>query len=314
MARPGPEGLRPDAARDMTRNATILSVEELLSPLAQVFEGHLARWVVEEGTPGELAEAMRYCVLGGGKRLRPALVQLVAEAVGGAGDSEPATRAGVAIELIHCCSLVHDDLPAMDNDVLRRGRPTAHVQFGEAMAILVGDALLTRAFGVLGETDGRLAGALAAELARSAGAAGMTGGQVADMNLCRVPTGAAGLQYIQLLKTAAMIRGAARMGAICGGAAEAVLRSAGEYGEALGLAFQVYDDLLDATADAGSLGKTPGKDAASGKRTYVTEMGLDATRRLGNELTARAIGALDPLGPRADKLSQLAQALAQRTH
>jgi farnesyl diphosphate synthase len=298
----------------MTKNATTLSVEDLLAPLARLFEVHLQRWVVEEGTPAELGEAMRYCTLGGGKRLRPALVQLVAEAVGGAGAPEAADRAGVAIELIHCCSLVHDDLPAMDNDVLRRGRPTAHVKFGEAMAILVGDALLTRAFGVLGEVGGGLAGPLAAELARAAGAAGMTGGQVADMNLCRVPGGAEGLQYIQLLKTAAMIRGAARMGAICGGATEAVLRSAGEYGEAVGLAFQVYDDLLDATADAGALGKTPGKDAASGKRTYVTEMGLDAARRLGDELTARAVAALAPLGPGADKLAQLAQALAMRTH
>jgi geranylgeranyl pyrophosphate synthase len=298
----------------MTKNVIGLSIEDLLRPLARQAETDLERWVVEDGTPPEFAEALRYSVLGGGKRLRPALVRLTAEAVGGTTDSEAAARAGVAIELIHCCSLVHDDLPAMDNDVLRRGRPTAHVKFGEAMAILIGDALLTRAFGVLGEAPVPLAGRLVAELAAAAGSAGMTAGQVADMQLCHVPPGAEGLQFIQLRKTAAMIRGSTRMGAICGGATQAVLRSMGEYGEALGLAFQVYDDLLDATADAEELGKTPGKDAASGKRTYVTEMGLGAAQALGEELTRRAVAALEPLAGRGEKLAQLAQALAQRTH
>jgi farnesyl diphosphate synthase len=291
-----------------------VSLDLLLRPLARRVEAHLREWLVEEGTPPELAEAMRYCVLDGGKRLRPALVHLAAEAAGGATDAGSAARAGVAIELIHCCSLVHDDLPSMDNDVLRRGRPTAHVEFGEAMAILVGDALLTRAFGVLGECPAPLAGPLAAELAAAAGPAGMTGGQVADMKLCRVPAGARGLQFIQARKTAAMIRGAVRLGAICGGASAAVLRATGRYGEALGLAFQVCDDLLDATAQAQVLGKTPGKDAAGGKRTYVTEMGLVPARALGRELTARALKALRPLGGRGDRLRQLARALAQRTH
>ena len=309
----------------MNKTATTASAAEILAPLAERIELDLKRWLVEDGTPPELAEAMRYCVLGGGKRLRPALVHLVAEAVGGgsarpsaagrkSADGQAAARAGVAIELIHCCSLVHDDLPAMDNDVLRRGRPTAHVKFGEAMAILVGDALLTRAFGVLGGCPPALAGRLAAELAAAAGAAGMVAGQVADMQLCPVPPGEGGLRFIQLRKTADMIRGAARMGAICAAAAKEVLHSMGRYGEALGLAFQVHDDLLDATADAKVLGKTPGKDAAGGKRTYVTEMGLERAKALGEELTLQAVSAVAPLGPPGEKLVQLARALAARTH
>ena len=314
----------------MTKTARTASAGEIIAPLAERIELDLQRWLVEEGTPPELAEAMRYCVLGGGKRLRPALVHLVAQAITGlprrshgrsraeaeATDGQATGRAGVAIEMLHCCSLVNDDLPAMDNDVLRRGRPTAHVKFGEAMAILVGDALLTRAFGVLGECPPALAGPLAAELAAAAGAAGMVAGQVADMRLCTVPPGERGLRFIQLRKTAAMIRGAARMGAICGGAADAkkALAAMGRYGEALGLAFQGHDDLLVATADAKVLGKTPGKDARAGKRTYVTEMGLERARALADELTVRAVSAAEALGPPGEKLARLARALADRKH
>lgn len=298
----------------MNHKAPSDSIERLLRPQARRVEGHLRKWLVEAGTPARLAAALRYCVLGGGKRLRPVLVHLAAEAAGGTADAESAARAGVAVELIHCASLVHDDLPAMDDDVLRRGRPTAHVKYGEAMAILAGDALLIRAFGVLSGCRGDLAGPLSAELGAAAGPVGMTGGQVADMGLCRVPAGAAGLQYIQVRKTAAMIRGAIRLGAICGGASPAILRALGGYGEALGLAFQVYDDLLDATASAAALGKTPGKDAASDKRTYVTEIGLDRTRTLGRQLTSRAVKYLSPLGRRGTTLTKLAQALAERTH
>jgi farnesyl diphosphate synthase len=297
----------------MKQNVTSPSPEQILKPLARRVEGHLRKWLVEPGTPAALAAAIRYCVLGGGKRLRPALVHLAAEAAGGPRDEESAARAGVAIELIHCASLVHDDLPSMDDDVLRRGRPTAHVKFGEAMAILVGDALLIRAFGVLSGCQRRLCAALSAELATASGAAGMTGGQVADMSLCRVPAGAKGLRYIQMLKTAAMIRGAVRLGAVCGGASGKTIDAIGGYGEALGLAFQVYDDLLDATASAASLGKTPGKDAAADKRTWVSQIGLDATRSLGERLTEQAAQCLAPLGPRGARLARLAKALSQRT-
>ncbi|HUT57443.1 MAG TPA: farnesyl diphosphate synthase [Phycisphaerae bacterium] len=287
-------------------------MSDLLAPHAARVEGDLHRWLVERGTPDELAEAMRYCV-DGGKRLRPAIVHLTHEALG-PGEEDLAARAAVAVELVHCYSLVHDDLPAMDDDVLRRGRPTAHVKFGQAMAILAGDALLTRAFGVLADSGRRLAGAVAGELALAAGGAGMIAGQVADMKLCRLPAGQGGLRFMHERKTAALIRAAARMGAICGRAAGPEVQAVGDYGLSLGLAFQLFDDLLDATASAEAIGKTPGKDARAGKRTYVTELGLDRARALGEELTQQAVAALAPLGRRAAVLSELAELLARRTH
>jgi len=297
-----------------TRNSATAS-ELLAAPAARV-EADLRRWLVEPDTPPSLAEAMRYCALDGGKRLRPALVHLSAAAVAGRDDApdELTRRAAVAVELIHGYSLVHDDLPAMDDDTLRRGRPTAHVRFGEAMAILAGDALLTRAFGVLAECDDPRCGPVARELAHAAGSVGMIGGQVADMGLCELPEGTEGLRYVHRRKTGALIRAAVRMGGLCGGAGDPAFDALTCYGETLGLAFQLYDDLLDVTADAASLGKTPGKDAQSGKRTYVSELGLDAAARLGRELTDRAIAALEPLGPPAEPLRQLADALATRTH
>ena len=188
----------------------------MLAPYARKVESDLQLWLVDDGVPVSLAEAMHYCVLGGGKRLRPALVYLAAEAAGGSEDDEHVRRSAAAIEMVHTYSLVHDDLPAMDDDSLRRGRPTAHVKFGQAMAILAGDALLTRAFGVLAEGPaGGPVAELTGELASAAGAAGMIAGQVADMALCEVPAGLDGLQYIHMRKTAALIRSAARMGAIC---------------------------------------------------------------------------------------------------
>jgi geranylgeranyl pyrophosphate synthase len=201
----------------------------------------------------------------------------------------------------------------MDNDVLRRGKPTAHVQFGEAMAILVGDALLTRAFGVLSEAESPFAPRLIAELARAAGAAGMVAGQVADMDLCDVPSGPEGLHYIHVRKTAALMRAAGTMGAICGGADGEVLDAIGQYAESLGLAFQVLDDVLDATGEADELGKTPGKDAHAGKRTRVTELGLEGAESLGRRFTRDAIEALTPLGGRGEKLRTLAELLVRRT-
>jgi len=287
---------------------------ELLSPCAARAEADLQRWLVEPDTPATLAEAMRYCVLDGGKRLRPALVYLSAEAVGGDAASDAVGRAAVAVEIIHGYSLVHDDLPIMDDDTLRRGRPTAHVKFGEAMALLVGDALLTRAFGLLAETPAGLAGPLAAELARGAGPAGMIAGQAADMDLCDVPEGPEGVQYIHLRKTAALIRAATRMGAIAGGANPGALDALGRYGASLGLAFQIVDDLLDVTADAAQLGKTPGKDARDGKRTLADELGLQRMTDLGRQHTQEALDALGPLGPDGRTLCRLAQLLTDRTH
>ena len=298
---------------NMTKHERTDALGELLAPYAKAVEADLAAWLVEPDVPATLAEAMRYCVLDGGKRLRPALVMMAAKAAGGRAEDELARRSAVAVELVHAYSLVHDDLPAMDDDVLRRGRPTVHVQFGQAMAILAGDALLTRAFGVLAESDdGRVAG-LARELGRACGAAGMIAGQVADMGLCPLPDGLDGLRYIHARKTAALIRGAARMGALCGGADAAALKAVGEYGRSLGLAFQLIDDLLDVTGTAASVGKTTGKDAGRGKRTHGALVGLDGARRLGSQLTASAVAALDRLGPAAEDLRVLARLLAERT-
>lgn len=297
----------------MADSDTSNALRELIAPYALRNEADLRRWLVEPGTPPELAEAMRYCALSGGKRLRPSLTFMAAEAVDADGDDELTRRAAAAVELIQCYSLVHDDLPGLDDDVLRRGRPTAHVQFGEAMAILVGDALLTRAFGVLAEGNSGLSPRLCAELASGAGAAGMIAGQVADMNLCRVPEGQRGLRYIHLHKTAALMRAATRMGALCGGARDEVLEAISRYAESLGLAFQAFDDVLDVTGKADQIGKTPGKDARAGKRTQVAEMGLAQARARGEQLTRSAVEALAPLAAKAQKLRRLAELLAKRT-
>ena len=257
---------------------------------------------------------MRYCALGGGKRLRPAFVCFGAEAAGSDEQSELRRRCAVAVELVHCYSLVHDDLPAMDNDVLRRGRATAHVKFGEAMAILTGDALLTRAMGVLAESADAKVGRLTLELAGAAGPAGMIAGQVADMGLCEVEDGPAGLRYIHSHKSAALIRAAARIGAICAGADDGVLAAISKSAEWLGLAFQVVDDILDVTSDAPTLGKTPRKDQADKKRTHVSLLGMQRAVELADEMTANACAALDDLGEAAQNLRRLAQLLGRRTH
>ena len=287
-------------------------LQKLLAPFAEQAARDLREFLVGPGTPAELAEAMAYCALDGGKRLRPGLVYLSAEAVGGDTDDELTRRAAVAVELVHCYSLVHDDLPAMDDDRLRRGRPTAHVKFGEAMAILTGDALLTRAFSVLAASGKPQAARLVGELAVAAGPAGMIAGQAADMELCETPDGLEGIEYIHSRKTAAMIRAAVRMGAICGNASDEKLSALGEYGMALGLAFQLTDDLLDVTASSAELGKTAGKDAASGKRTHIAQVGLAGATDIARALTERAIEAIEPLALATDTLGQLAKLLAER--
>ncbi len=295
-----------------------VSLDTLLDPLCARFDPAMAAWLTDETVPAELGEAMRYACGGGGKRLRPALVVLSAEAVadepGWCADPLPAA---VAVEMVHCYSLVHDDLPSMDDDALRRGRATVHVQFGEAMAILAGDALLTRAFEVIvrgaDEADEKaLAATLVAELARGCGPAGMIAGQVADMALCEVPSGGEGREYIHLRKTAALIRAATRMGGTCAGADDAQLEALGQFGEKTGLAFQIADDLLDATGSAEALGKTPGKDAQAGKRTYAAEMDLDRARAHIAELTEQACEPLAIFGPRGEKLQRLSRLLIGR--
>lgn len=303
-----------DMDQTMVKSERVECLAGLLAPHSARVGDDLAAWLVEPGTPESLAEAMRYCVLDGGKRLRPSLVFLSAAAAGGDATDELTRRSAVAVELVHCYSLVHDDLPGMDDDTLRRGRPTAHVRFGEAMAILVGDALLTRAVGILAEADAPAVPRLLRELSAGAGPAGMIAGQVADMGLCDVPDGLEGLRYVHLRKTAALIRAAARMGAICAGADGRTLGALTAYAESLGLAFQLVDDLLDVTGSADRLGKTPGKDAEAGKPTHAGQVGLDRARQLGQRLTRDAIDALAPLGAPAEPLRKLAELLIERTH
>ena len=296
----------------MQSDPSISTLAELLAPLAGRAEASLERYLPEADAPETLAAGMRYCVEGG-KRLRPALVYLAYNACGG-GDDELADRCAAAIEMVHVYSLVHDDLPAMDDDALRRGRPTAHVQFGEAMAILIGDALLTRAMGAIGDHRSEAAARCVAELATGAGQTGMVAGQIADMDLCVVEEGLAGLESIHRRKTAALLVAAVRMGALAAGADAAALAALTTYAEQLGLAFQVFDDLLDVTASAAELGKTPGKDAASGKQTMASLLGLEAAMALGQRLTAEATQALACFGASGDKLATLANLLAARRH
>lgn len=292
----------------------IQSIGELLGPYRERLAADLERLLVEPGTPESLAQAVRYCT-SGGKRLRPALVYMTAEALGRDDADEIISRAAVAVELVHSYSMVHDDLPALDDDALRRGRATAHAKFGEAMAILVGDALLTRAFGVLAEAgDPAGAARLGGELARWAGPAELIAGQAADMQLCDVPKGREGMEFIHLHKTASLIRGSARMGAICARADPATLEQIDVFGRYLGLEFQIVDDLLDVTGQAHKLGKPTGRDAEMAKRTAVSELGLDGARLLADELADRAAGALDFLGRKARLLVELTYLLAGREH
>jgi len=252
----------------------------------------------EQEPPARLHAAMRYALLGGGKRLRPALVRLTCLELGG---SEAAARApAVALELVHTYSLVHDDLPAMDDDALRRGRPTVHVAFDEATAILVGDALLTLAFEVLATDEhGREHGREHARvLAAAAGSRGMVGGQVLDLTLApedgaRTPER---LEDMHARKTAALFGAAAEMGAIAAGREAGTRARAAEYGRALGGLFQAVDDLLDVTGDAATLGKTPGKDAALARPTLVHALGLEGARRRAGELAASARSRAQTLG------------------
>jgi farnesyl diphosphate synthase len=237
---------------------------------------------------------MRYGVLDGGKRLRPLLVAAACEAV--RGDPKAALRAAVAVELIHAYSLVHDDMPCMDNDVLRRGKPTVHVRYGEASAMLAGDAMQALAFEVLTPADDEIAAALQARLcgllARAAGCAGMAGGQAIDLASIGKPLAEAELREMHRRKTGALLQASVLMGAATGECPPAAWAALTDYGAALGLAFQVVDDILDVTQPSDTLGKTAGKDAAHNKPTYVTVLGLDAARAEAQSLRRAAHAAL----------------------
>lgn len=264
--------------------------------LARV-EQALSAWVAADA-PAGLGEAMRYAVLDGGKRLRPLLVLAAAEAVGG--NQQAALRAACAVELIHAYSLVHDDMPCMDNDVLRRGKPTVHVKFGEAGALLAGDALQALAFELLTpDADGvpeAMQARLCRLLARCAGSAGMAGGQAIDLASVGVKLNEAQLREMHRLKTGALLQGSVLMGAVCGEVTPAEQQALSDYGAAIGLAFQVVDDILDVTADSATLGKTAGKDAEQDKPTYVSILGLERSRAYAQDLLAQALAALDGSG------------------
>jgi farnesyl diphosphate synthase len=262
-------------------------------------EQALSDWVVADA-PAGLGEAMRYAVLDGGKRLRPLLVLAASEAVNG--NEAAALRAACATELIHAYSLVHDDMPCMDNDVLRRGKPTVHIKFGQAQALLAGDALQALAFELLAPDDAgipdEIQAALCRLLARSAGHAGMAGGQAIDLASVGRSLTEEQLREMHRLKTGALLEGSVMMGAACGRATTAELSALRAYGAAMGLAFQVVDDILDVTADSATLGKTAGKDAAQDKPTYVSLLGLDRSRAYAQELLAQALHALAASGLR----------------
>ncbi len=268
-------------------------------------------------SPPRLAVAMRYSLLDGGKRLRPVLCLAFADTVARAsnGGGEAANDAACALECIHTYSLVHDDLPAMDDDDLRRGRPTNHKVHGEAMAILAGDALLTDAFALLATgpaAEQALRGRLVAELAMAAGAGGMVGGQVLDIAEDR-PAELDYLNQLHRMKTGALIKAACRMGAIAGGADERALHAAEIYGDAVGLAFQIADDLLDITASPEAMGKPTGADAAAGRHTFPAVVGLERSRQMAQEHVARALAAVRELEGADGPLAALARYSIERS-
>ena len=265
--------------------------------------------------PQRLHEAMRYACLNGGKRLRPILVHAAGEAAG----AKPETLdfCAVAVEMIHVYSLVHDDMPCMDDDTLRRGQPTCHVQYDDATALLVGDALQTQAFITLADTPLQPAtvNALIRSLAHAAGAAGMAGGQAIDLAAVGQQLDAAQLEQMHILKTGALIRAAIRMGGLAGESlTPEALEQLDRFGKVLGLLFQVVDDILDCTASSDVLGKTAGKDATSNKPTYVSLMGLSGARLFANDLLSQAQQLISPLGIRTNRLQEIALEIVQRTH
>jgi geranylgeranyl diphosphate synthase, type II len=296
-----------------------IDLERYLSDRAAIVERALTECVDDPSGPaGRLFEAMRYSLMAGGKRLRPVLALAACEAVGGA--LEAAMGLACAIEMIHTYSLVHDDLPCMDDDDLRRGRPTNHKVFGEAIATLAGDGLLTDAFKVLARSKGMLQAAQSAqalletiaELAEAAGSAGMVGGQVIDLLGEGREIEIDQLEYLHSKKTGALFVAAVCGGARLGGATPAQLESMREYAQALGLAFQVIDDLLDVESSTETMGKRTNKDEARGKATYPSLIGIERSRQLAHDLVAKAQTALAHFDHRAEPLRMLASFAVER--
>ena len=308
-----------------------MSPEQLQNWSAEVLarvESALGEWV-PASAPAGLGQAMRYGVLDGGKRLRALLVEAAAEAVGALDTPvgrEAALRAACAVELIHAYSLVHDDMPCMDNDVLRRGKPTVHVAFGEAQAMLSGDAMQALAFEVLTPDVGEGAGVpptlqarLVRLLARASGQSGMAGGQAIDLASVGQSLDEATLRDMHRRKTGALLRASVQMGAACAelAADSPAWQALTDYGHTMGLAFQIVDDVLDATQPSGTLGKTAGKDADANKPTYVSLLGLDGARREADELLAQSLAALARSGlstQATGALEALAHRIVHRDH
>jgi len=267
--------------------------------------------------PERLKEAMQYSISAGGKRLRPILVLAAHDAVGGT--SPAAVAVGAAIELIHTYSLIHDDLPAMDNDDFRRGKPTNHKVYGEAMAILAGDGLLTQAFEILSdpvlmaEVPAGILTRITAEVARGAGSGGMVGGQVLDMLSEGTEIDGTSLQNMHMRKTGALIRASALAGALLGGADPRQVEALGHYGTRVGLAFQVADDILDVTQTEEQLGKST-SDVARGKRTYPSIYGLETARIMAGGLVREALESLESFGDEAEPLREIARYIVSRSH
>jgi geranylgeranyl pyrophosphate synthase len=294
---------------------------------AQFVNYTLQRLLTFQQIDGELKEALRYVLEAPGKRVRSVLVLWCCELVGGqVNGTTPAKKCGpetnhnaeiaaAAIEMVHTYSLIHDDLPAMDDDDFRRGLPTCHKVFDEATAILAGDALLTLAFEILAKEidEPTIAVKLIGQLAQDAGPSGMIGGQMADLKAERSAGGEEILKYIHTNKTAKMFRCAAAMGAICGGAGKKQFDCLCEYGLKIGLGFQIADDILDVNASSEQLGKTTGKDAKVAKCTYPAVVGIEKAKQLAKKLADEAVAALEPFGKEADTLRQLAMALLERT-
>jgi farnesyl diphosphate synthase len=265
--------------------------------------------------PARLHAAMRYATLEGGKRVRPLLAFAAGEVTGAA--AERLEIAAAAVELIHAYSLAHDDLPCMDDDVLRRGKPTVHVEYGEATALLAGDALQSLAFQLLAEhrlaDDAHAQLEMVKTLAAAAGSRGMAGGQQIDLEATGTSLGVPALEFMHIHKTGALIRAAVLLGSACGNClSEAEKAKLDRYGKAVGLAFQVVDDILDYDASTATLGKTAGKDARQGKPTYVSAMGIARAKEMAESLRAQALGALQGLGGRAGRLVSLADFIVLR--
>ena len=290
--------------------------EDALRATAKAVEAELDRILPKagDGPEGELGEAMRYATLGGGKRLRPFLVIAGADIFDA--PKLNAVRVAAAVELVHCYSLVHDDLPCMDDDVLRRGLPTVHVKYDEATAVLVGDALLSLAFDVLGDettaSEATARVALVTGLARASGASGMVGGQKIDLWAENERLDETQIIRLQRLKTGAMIAFAGEAGAILARAEPTSRQALRMYARDLGLAFQIADDILDVTGATEEIGKTAGKDVARGKATFVTLLGLEAARERARMLSDQAIAHLELFGERADALRALADFVVTR--